>query len=69
MQIHNSFGEQKLPLVNATHWSVRTMAKEMGISHTSVQRIWAEHNLEPHLVKSFKVSTDPKGIQMFVTEH
>src|SRR6476620_6986308 len=27
---------------NATHWSVRTMAKEIGISHTSVQRIWAE---------------------------
>ncbi len=44
---------------NATHWSVRTMAKEIGISHTSVQRIWAEHNLKPHLVKSFKVSTDP----------
>jgi transposase len=45
--------------VNATHWSVRSMAKEMGISHTSVQRIWAEHDLKPHLVKSFKVSTDP----------
>ena len=45
--------------VNATHWRVRTMAKEMGISHTSVQRIWAEHDLKPHLVKSFKVSTDP----------
>lgn len=45
--------------VNVTHWSVRTMAKEMGISHTSVQRIWAEHDLKPHLVKSFKVSTDP----------
>ena len=45
--------------VNATHWSVRTMAKEMGISHTSVQRIWAEHDLKPHLVTSFKVSTDP----------
>ena len=45
--------------VNATHWSVRTMAKEMGISHTSVQRIWAEHDLKPHLVKRFKVSTDP----------
>src|ERR1700730_5189003 len=37
----------------------RTMAKEMGISHTSVQRIWAEHALKPHLVKSFKISTDP----------
>jgi hypothetical protein len=45
--------------VNAAHWSVRTMAKEMGISQTSVQRIWAEHDLKPHLVKGFKVSTDP----------
>ncbi len=44
---------------NATHWSVRAMADAMGISHTSVQRIWAEHGLKPHLVRSFKVSNDP----------
>src|SRR3984893_7075299 len=43
----------------ATHWSVRTMAEEMGVSHTSVQRIWAEHGLKSHQVKSFKVSNDP----------
>ena len=45
---------------NATHWSVRSMAKVMGISHTSVQRIWHEAQLKPHLVRSFKVSNDPK---------
>jgi transposase len=45
---------------NATHWSVRTMAKEVGISHTSVQRIWAEAGLKPHLVRTFKVSNDPQ---------
>jgi transposase len=44
---------------NATHWSVRTMAKAVGISHTSVQRIWAEAGLKPHLVAKFKVSNDP----------
>lgn len=44
---------------NATHWSVRTMAKVMGISRTSVQRIWAEAGLKPHLIKRFKVSSDP----------
>jgi transposase len=44
---------------NATHWSVRTMAKAMGISRTSVHRIWKEAGLKPHLVKRFKVSTDP----------
>src|SRR6202166_1609581 len=47
---------------NATHWSVRLMAEEMGISHTSVQRIWAEHGLKPHLVRSFKISNDPDFI-------
>jgi len=45
---------------NATHWSIRTMAKAVGIGHTSVQRIWAEHGLKPHLVSTFKVSNDPK---------
>src|SRR5215211_2043383 len=44
---------------NATHWSVRTMAAAMGVSHTSVQRIWHEHGLKPHLVRGFKVSNDP----------
>src|SRR6266849_1038283 len=44
---------------NATHWSVRTMAEAMGISHTSVQRIWKEYGLKPHLVRTFKVSKDP----------
>ena len=45
---------------NATHWSVRSMAKAIGISHTSVQRIWAEAGLKPHLVRRFKISNDPQ---------
>jgi transposase len=45
---------------NATHWSVRTMARAVGIGHSSVHRIWAEHGLKPHLVSTFKVSNDPK---------
>jgi transposase len=44
---------------NATHWSVRMMAEEIGISHTSVQRIWNAHGLKPHLVRTFKASNDP----------
>ncbi len=44
---------------NATHWSVRTMAKEFGISRSSVQRIWAEAGLKPHQVRTFKISNDP----------
>src|SRR6266404_6789874 len=41
----------------ATHWTARTLAKAVGLSHTSVQRIWAAHGLKPHLVKTFKLST------------
>ena len=44
---------------NATHWSVRSMARAVGISYTSVQNIWREHGLKPHLVDTFKVSNDP----------
>jgi transposase len=43
---------------NATHWSVRNMAKAAAISYSSVQRIWHAHGLKPHLVKTFKVSRD-----------
>jgi transposase len=45
---------------NATHWSVRTMAKAVGVSKATVQRIWSANNLQPHLVKTFKVSNDPR---------
>ena len=48
------------PPPNATHWSTRSMGKAVGISRTSVQRIWAEAELKPHLTRSFKVSNDPK---------
>ena len=48
---------------NATHWSTRSMAKAAGISRTSVQRIWAEAGLKPHLVRKFKISNDPKFVE------
>jgi len=44
---------------NATHWSTRTMAREIGISKASVSRIWRANGLKPHRVESFKVSNDP----------
>ncbi|MBI4423047.1 MAG: IS630 family transposase [Elusimicrobia bacterium] len=46
----------------ATHWSVRTMAAAQGISPASVQRIWKQHNLKPHLIKTFKLSRDKQFI-------
>ena len=44
---------------NATHWSRALMAEAVGISPSSVGRIWAEAGLKPHLTKGFKVSNDP----------
>ena len=44
----------------STHWSLRTMAKAVGLSHSSVQRIWAAHGLKPHLTRRFKLSNDPQ---------
>jgi transposase len=44
---------------HATHWSRSTMAREMGISDSSVGRIWRAHGLKPHRVESFKISNDP----------
>jgi transposase len=44
---------------NATHWSTRSMAKEMGLSQSSVSRIWRAFGLQPHRSETFKLSTDP----------
>ncbi len=43
-----------------THWSTRTMAKRVGVSKDTVQRVWSARGLKPHLVKTFKVSNDPR---------
>jgi transposase len=45
---------------NATHWSTRTLADHLGVSDARVARVWRAHGLKPHLVKTFKVSNDPK---------
>ena len=47
------------PPHEATHWTGRAMARAVGISLTSVQRIWEAHKLQPHRVRTFKRSRDP----------
>jgi transposase len=47
------------PPDGTTHWSVRRLAAATGISPTTVHRIWKEHKLKPHQVRSFKFSKDP----------
>lgn len=51
---------QSDPPAEATHWTATMMAKAIGISASSVQRIWRLHGLQPHRVKQFKLSTDPR---------
>ena len=48
------------PPGETTHWTCRAMATAAGVSHRSVQRIWAAHGLKPHRVKTFKLSNDLK---------
>ena len=48
---------------DATHWSTRSMAAVAGISDTSVQRIWKAHGLQPHRVRTFKLSRDPQFLE------
>ena len=47
------------PLGETTHWTALAMAKAVGISVSSVQRIWRAHGLQPHRLRQFKLSNDP----------
>ena len=47
------------PPHQATHWTGRAMAKAIGLSLGTVQRIWRAHKLQPHRLRSFKRSRDP----------
>jgi transposase len=45
--------------VDATHWSIRSMAAATGFSHTTIRRIWTAFGLQPHRSETFKLSSDP----------
>jgi transposase len=47
---------------NATHWSTRSMAAEVGLSQTAVSRIWRAFGLQPHRQERWKLSRDPQFI-------
>jgi len=46
--------------LGVTHWSSRLLATELGISHSTVARVWAEHDVKPWQTETFKFSTDPE---------
>ena len=56
---------QKKP-ANATHWSCRTLAKELGTSRAMVNRVWMANGLKPHLIKGFKLSNDKRFVEKVV---
>lgn len=47
------------PADGSTHWSVRIMAKHLGVSRTIVHRVWQRRDVQPHRVEKFKISKDP----------
>jgi transposase len=51
----------KPPKAGTSHWSSRDLSTEVGLSHSTVHRIWKAHALKPHRIETFKFSTDPKA--------
>jgi len=47
---------------DATHWSTRSMASEVGLSQTAVSRIWRAFGLQPHRQETWKLSKDPQFV-------
>ena len=48
---------------DATHWSLRSMAKASGLSHTTIRRIWRAFGLQPHRAETFHLSGDPLFVE------
>ncbi|HEX4121822.1 MAG TPA: IS630 family transposase [Verrucomicrobiae bacterium] len=46
-----------------THWSCRTMARAQGVSKNTINRLWQEYNLKPHLSRTFKLSRDVRFLE------
>jgi transposase len=47
----------------ATQWSQRSLAKALDLSDSTIGRVWRAHGLKPHLVRTFKVSNDPRFVE------
>jgi transposase len=53
---------EQTPPSGDTHWSTRTMARSEGMSQSAVSRIWRAFGLKPHIIQTWKLSTDPQFI-------
>lgn len=54
---------QSPPPHEATHWTLRAMAKAAGVAASTVQSIWKAHGLSPHRWRRFKLSRDPEFVK------
>ena len=48
---------------DATHWSLRSMARAVGLAPSTIHRIWKAFSLQPHRAETFKLSTDPLFVE------
>jgi transposase len=51
---------QQKPADGSTHWSCRKMAQALGVSKSTVQRVWAQTRLKPHRLDRYMASNDPR---------
>jgi len=58
--------QHERPADGSTHWSTRSMAARVGIGKDAIARIWADHNLKPWKIDTFKISNDPLFEQKLV---
>jgi transposase len=54
---------EQAPAGGDTHWSTRSMARSAGMSQSAVSRIWRAFGLKPHVIQTWKLSTDPQFIE------
>jgi transposase len=54
---------EQAPPGGDTHWSTRSMARSAGMSQSAVSRIWRAFGLKPHIIQTWKLSTDPQFIE------
>src|SRR5215203_564757 len=47
----------------ATQWSQRSLGEALDVSDSTIGRVWRAHGLKPHLVRTFKISKDPKFVE------
>lgn len=50
---------QEKPSDGGTHWTTRLLAKRFGLGKDTIAKVWADHNLKPWKVATFKISNDP----------